>query len=108
MMIFLLLRSREEEKYQEEEDQEEEAQTYIVLSYSRVAENKERLKALLGVRVFVRNVRWFDVTFSAFVSFLIETRRAALLQKRTHSSHACEKSDELLRVAHHIVVEREK
>ena len=52
MMIFLLLRSREEEKYQEEEDQEEEAQTYIVLSYSRVAGNKERLKALLGVRVF--------------------------------------------------------
>lgn len=108
MMIFLLLRSREEEKYQEEEDQEEEAQTCVVLSCSRVAENKERLKALLDVRVFVRNVRWFDVTFSAFVSFLIETRRAALLQKRTHSSHACEKSDELLRVAHHIVVEREK
>ena len=71
MMIFLLLRSREEEKYQEEEDREEEAQTYIeriVLSCSRVAGNKERLKALLGVRVFVRNVWWFDVTFSAFVS----------------------------------------
>ena len=110
-MIFLLLRSREEEKYQEEEDREEEAQTCSSsVSSSRAlgAGNKERLKALLGVRVFVRNVRWFDVTFSAFVSFLIETRRAALLQKRTHSSHACEKSDELLRVAHHIVVEREK
>ena len=46
MMIFLLLRSREEEKYQEEEDREEEAQTCIVLSCSRVAENKARLKAL--------------------------------------------------------------
>jgi hypothetical protein len=51
MMIFLLLLSREEEKYQEEEDQEEEAQTCIVLSCSRVAENKERLKALLGARI---------------------------------------------------------
>ena len=52
---------------------------------------------------------WFDVTFSAFVSFLIETRLAALLQKRTHASRAREKNDELLlRVAHRIVVEREK
>ena len=57
MMILRLLRSREEEKYQEEEDREEEAQTCIeciVLSCSRVAENKERLKALLDARVFVR------------------------------------------------------
>ena len=53
MMIFLLLRSREEEEYQEEEDQEEEAQTCIVLSCSRVAENKERLKALLDVRAYL-------------------------------------------------------
>jgi len=53
-MIFLLLRSREEEEYQEEEDREEEAQTCIVLSCSRVAGNKERLKALLDARVFVR------------------------------------------------------
>ena len=112
MMIFLLLRSREEEKYQEEEDQEEEAQTYIVLSYSRVAENKERLKALLGVRVFaarvvLRHVRWFDVTFSAFVSFLIETRRAALLQKRTHSSHARKKRRAVASGASHRRRERE-
>ena len=56
MMIFLLLRSREEEEYQEEEDQEEEAQTYIVLSCSRVAGNKERLKALLGVRICAERV----------------------------------------------------
>jgi hypothetical protein len=54
MMIFLLLLlSREEEEYQEEEDREEEAQTYIVLSYSRAAENKERLKALLDVRAYL-------------------------------------------------------
>ena len=56
-MILRLLRSREEEKYEEEEDREEEAQTCIeciVLSCSRVAENKERLKALLDARVFVR------------------------------------------------------
>ena len=53
MMIFLLLRSREEEEYQEEEDQEEEAQTCIVLSCSRVAENKERLKALLDAFVYL-------------------------------------------------------
>ena len=54
MMIFLLLLlSREEEEYQEEEDREEEAQTYIVLSYSRAAENKERLKALLDALVYL-------------------------------------------------------
>jgi hypothetical protein len=54
MMIFLLLLlSREEEEYQEEEDREEEAQTYIVLSYSRAAENKERLKALLDAFVYL-------------------------------------------------------